>query len=507
MTDRPHGGSTETAVGPAPGYYPDPSVPGFVRYWGGSAWVPGTSRAAPAEGEVLVPPRYATRRPAAAGAGAGARYVPPPVVAESVPPPVPMPEPVSGGDTGPVYLDRTAGGASFTFAAPDNGPVFRRGGEPAVGGTAGPVAGPLPEPSARVAPEPAGWQADPRAQRGLMETGSAPRWVSWGVLPGAEEPLGGASGGVSGGGSAGGPAVVEAAAAPAGAASPGAAAGPGGVGAAGVPGILDAPGAPSVAGAVGPDESRSVPGPRGPAAPAPAPSAVAEPRTGPEPEAAADMSADMAADGAEAAEPSLATPLPARRTSPAATATAAARTSSPAPRRRAGAAPAPRPAGLGRRLAARLVDTAVLAVVAVAAGVPLARSVEAHLQRKLDQARMASRLTRRQVDVWLVDGTVLGKVAVLLGILLFVGLLYEALPTARTGQTLGKRLARIRVTATAREGSAAAPDRPGLGRSLVRWLVGQLSALLVLGLLWPLFDRPARRGWHDRAARTRVVRL
>ncbi|MFB8062392.1 DUF2510 domain-containing protein, partial [Kitasatospora purpeofusca] len=51
MTDRPHaGGSTETAVGPAPGYYPDPSVPGFVRYWGGSAWVPGTSRAAPAEG-------------------------------------------------------------------------------------------------------------------------------------------------------------------------------------------------------------------------------------------------------------------------------------------------------------------------------------------------------------------------------------------------------------------------------------------------------------------------
>ncbi|GAA1383681.1 hypothetical protein GCM10009639_04250 [Kitasatospora putterlickiae] len=148
----------------------------------------------------------------------------------------------------------------------------------------------------------------------------------------------------------------------------------------------------------------------------------------------------------------------------------------------------------------------MLAVVAVAAGVPLGRSVEAHLQRKLDQARMASRLTRRQIDVWLVDGTVLGKAAVLLGILLFVGLLYEVLPTARTGQTFGKRLARIRVVAVARTAAADAPARPGIGRSLVRWLVRQASTLLVVGLVWPLFDRPARRGWHDRAARTRVVR-
>ncbi|MEU9006672.1 DUF2510 domain-containing protein, partial [Streptomyces sp. NPDC048551] len=28
------------------GYYPDPSIPGFVRYWNGAAWVPGTSRPA-----------------------------------------------------------------------------------------------------------------------------------------------------------------------------------------------------------------------------------------------------------------------------------------------------------------------------------------------------------------------------------------------------------------------------------------------------------------------------
>ncbi|MFE6865388.1 RDD family protein [Kitasatospora sp. NPDC057692] len=464
MTDRPlAGGSTDTAAGPAPGYYPDPSIPGFVRYWGGSAWVPGTSRPAPAEGEVLEPPRYATRRPGVAGGGAGAgRRVPPPVAAASPAGPVESVESVgrapSGGDTGPVYLDQTGGGASFTFAVPENGPVFRRGGErapvaePAAGVGAEPVPESAPEREPGPGRESVGWQADPWAQHGRMGRGHGSHWVSWGVLPGtAEEP----------------------------------------------------PAAGSV------PERASAPEPAGPML-IPVVSASPAAPSGPGPDPAADPAlAVEAVEPGPAVEPAPSTPS--APSPPAATrrAATAVRPSPAAPRRRAGAtpAPAPLPAGLGRRLAARLVDTAVLAVVAVAAGVPLGRSVEAHLQRKLDQARMASHLTRRQIDVWLVDGTVVGKAAVLLGILLFVGLLYEVLPTARTGQTFGKRLARIRVVAVARPPAAAAPARPGIGRSLVRWLVRQLSMLLMAGLLWPLFDRPARRGWHDRAARTRVVRL
>ncbi|MBK3579790.1 DUF2510 domain-containing protein, partial [Streptomyces sp. MBT65] len=35
---------------PREGYYPDPSIPGYVRYWNGAAWVPGTSRPAPSDG-------------------------------------------------------------------------------------------------------------------------------------------------------------------------------------------------------------------------------------------------------------------------------------------------------------------------------------------------------------------------------------------------------------------------------------------------------------------------
>ncbi|WP_229864722.1 DUF2510 domain-containing protein, partial [Streptomyces djakartensis] len=41
---------------PREGYYPDPSIPGYVRYWNGASWVPGTSRPAPEDGETLAPP-------------------------------------------------------------------------------------------------------------------------------------------------------------------------------------------------------------------------------------------------------------------------------------------------------------------------------------------------------------------------------------------------------------------------------------------------------------------
>ncbi|CAM5577096.1 hypothetical protein SANTM175S_05718 [Streptomyces antimycoticus] len=39
-----------------PGFYPDPSIPGYIRYWNGAAWVPGTSRPAPAAGEAMPAP-------------------------------------------------------------------------------------------------------------------------------------------------------------------------------------------------------------------------------------------------------------------------------------------------------------------------------------------------------------------------------------------------------------------------------------------------------------------
>ncbi|MEU8921045.1 RDD family protein [Kitasatospora sp. NPDC048545] len=585
MTDRPFAGGGDPAVAPQPGYYPDPSIPGFVRYWGGSAWVPGTSRPAPAAGEVLEPPRYATRR--AAPGGPPSRAVPPPAVpggglpegqvpagvvpsavvsgavvpsavvsgalaqtpvAAAAPVQVPpsgavptagtAPEreaPAGGGDTGPVYFDQTTGGASFVIgprvAEVIGGPVFRTVG-PAVGAAAeagnavgagafagsgasvlpemgagipvsagapvggvdGPTAGAVSEPAEAVPgalPGDSGWQAHPREQRGLMETGDPQRWVSWGVLPGAPEvdeeradeeraPVAGEP--------------TTGAAAPAVAVAVREALGTS-VEASGAVPVVATPAVVVPVVEEAEEQGAGEPAPPGQDRGVPAASGAAGATGAP---AASGTSVRPVASGTSvrpvaSAASARTTPMPAVRPARPARQSAA---------RRRSAAPAAVPAGLGRRLAARTVDTAVLLVVAVAAGIPLGRSVSDHLQEKLDQAKMASALTRRQVQVWLVDDVVLGKIAVLIGILLFASLLYEVLPTARTGQTFGKRLTRIRVV----DAAAPARTRLSLGRSLLRWIVRQTGTVLLLGLVWPVFDRPARRGWQDRAARTRVVR-
>ncbi|MFF1394218.1 DUF2510 domain-containing protein, partial [Streptomyces sp. NPDC058287] len=116
---------------PRDGYYPDPSIPGYVRYWNGAAWVPGTSRPAPSDGEPLAAPAGVTPAPA----------------------PGPAPMPASVEETGPVFLDEE----------PE-----RYSDEPA-------------------APEPAtAWQADASRQTGFG--GEQDRRVSWGADPRVPAP-------------------------------------------------------------------------------------------------------------------------------------------------------------------------------------------------------------------------------------------------------------------------------------------------------------------------------
>lgn len=134
---------------PREGFYPDPSIPGYVRYWNGASWVPGTSRPAPEQAGPLPAP--------SPGRAAG----PPHAAAE--PAPAPMEE------TGPVFLDEEASG------------------------------GERPEPSSA-------WQADAFRQTGFG--GDRDRRVSWGggtgqpgeqpetQPPGEEGPVGDPSAGV-----------------------------------------------------------------------------------------------------------------------------------------------------------------------------------------------------------------------------------------------------------------------------------------------------------------------
>ncbi|WP_158791214.1 DUF2510 domain-containing protein, partial [Streptomyces sp. NRRL WC-3549] len=48
---------------PREGYYPDPSIPGYVRYWNGASWVPGTSRPAPQQDGASPAPPSGTPAP------------------------------------------------------------------------------------------------------------------------------------------------------------------------------------------------------------------------------------------------------------------------------------------------------------------------------------------------------------------------------------------------------------------------------------------------------------
>lgn len=133
----------------------------------------------------------------------------------------------------------------------------------------------------------------------------------------------------------------------------------------------------------------------------------------------------------------------------------------------------PRPASLGLRLAAAIYDFFPLLAIWMATG---AASIA---------------VTGGQLDyhVWWYRLLLLGVTTV-----------YFVLSWRYGGQTIGMRAWHLRVV----------DDRgasPGWGAALLRFVVAQVSlAVLLLGFLWCLFERD-RRGWHDLASGTRVVRL
>ncbi|MGW2477636.1 RDD family protein [Streptomyces sp. NPDC001665] len=157
-----------------------------------------------------------------------------------------------------------------------------------------------------------------------------------------------------------------------------------------------------------------------------------------------------------------------------------------------------RPAPLGKRFLARLIDTLVLGAFTAAAAVPLAGRAVDHIDAKIDAARQ----TGETVTVWLLDSTTAALGGVLLGVFLVLGVLLDALPTAKWGRTLGKKLCGIDVR------DIESHETPGYGAALRRWLVYGVPGLLVVGIagvLWCLVDRPWRQCWHDKAARTFVA--
>jgi uncharacterized RDD family membrane protein YckC len=149
---------------------------------------------------------------------------------------------------------------------------------------------------------------------------------------------------------------------------------------------------------------------------------------------------------------------------------------------------------MGARLAARLLDTALVLVALL----PL------HLLTGwlgLDQGPHYDQASGQVVE----GGSALLRTAfTAVAVAAVVG--YEVVLTATQGATLGKRALRLRVVRRL-DGSL-----PSWGRAAVRWLLpaAGLLACFVGGLVVyasPLLDRSGfNRGWHDRAAGTVVIR-
>ncbi|MEN8650152.1 RDD family protein [Streptomyces sp. 21So2-11] len=535
------------------GYYPDPSIPGYVRYWNGAAWVPGTSRPAPATGEAM---------PAGSGAGAVA------------PAPAAVRRP-SVEETGPVFFDEEPEGAHLHGSAP----------EPA-----------------------SAWQADTSRQTGFG--GERDRRVSWGSpsqdpraagdsdsgsgwTPRSGEGASAARDPRSAGADAGAGAGAGAAQAGPGAGSP---AGPTGDPSRGaLPGVRsagqapgpgqahgEAPGAGHVHGqAQGPGQVHGqVPGPAqgqgradsGPAVPADSTMAIRALRAGATGAAAAAESARTArADGTmairtmtpgarnpqvpaqsqqpqsqqpqqQAPQPQPAPVAPAPAPAPATSVSGGGAASwaqqvhrlaqqehggaqshqqqahqpqsqqdpqqpvvpwkpvasSDPFLRAAQAQAAARPAGLGRRLAARLVDTVVLGAAVGAVGVPLVSKALTHIDDKVQ----AAKLSGETVTVWLIDSTTASYLGIVLGAFLLFGVVYEVFPTSKWGRTLGKKLFRLHVR------DIEEHEPPTFAAALRRWLLYGVLGVLAIGIVnvaWCLFDRPWRQCWHDKAAHTFVA--
>ncbi|MEV5957807.1 RDD family protein [Streptomyces sp. NPDC051987] len=479
-----------TAPTPAPGderpregYYPDPSIPGYVRYWNGAAWVPGTSRPAPSDGEPLVAPPGS--RPAAPAVPAG-------------------PAPVAPGasaveETGPHFFDED----------------------------------PRPDGASGWQAEGSAWGGDPRAAGSPAgPDGRSPRTDGTPTLPPADQDD------VDSGGTfifrrpTVGPAGTPSAARPPlddgtltfrpirdeSAPTPGAgaagAAGPGGAGAGGSTGAAAGFGAQGPVGA--PGASGTAPPGFGAGKAAAARAAAGQTPPGPAP---ASQAAAQSAVPAVPPQQSAAPRSPMAPATPMAVGAGGGQASwaqqvhqlagdqpvapwkppvedpfQAAARRQAAA----RPAGLGRRFAARLVDSLVVGAVTGAVAVPFGTRAADHVQDKID----AAKLSGRTETVWLLDGTTGLYLGIVLGVLLLAGVLYEVLPTARWGRTLGKKLFGLEVR------DIEGHEPPAFGAALRRWLVYTVPGLLgigIVGVAWCLVDRPWHQCWHDKAAHTFVA--
>ncbi|MFJ4867032.1 RDD family protein [Streptomyces sp. NPDC088757] len=145
----------------------------------------------------------------------------------------------------------------------------------------------------------------------------------------------------------------------------------------------------------------------------------------------------------------------------------------------------------GRRILARLIDWVIVAIPLAIIGIPF---------------KIYDRVTNDDDFSDAVNSFNGGGQLVFQLITIVAYVAYDTVLTARNGQTLGKKLMKLRV-AMLNDGST-----PPMNQSLLRAVVLWLPALICCACLWPLLllililvDKPYKQGLHDKAAKTVVV--
>ncbi|MFI8517251.1 RDD family protein [Streptomyces sp. NPDC085481] len=146
----------------------------------------------------------------------------------------------------------------------------------------------------------------------------------------------------------------------------------------------------------------------------------------------------------------------------------------------------------GRRIFARIIDWLIIAVPLAIIGIPF---------------DIYQRATKNDNDFGDTLNSLNGGSQLVFQLITIVAYVaYDTVMTARNGQTLGKKLMKLRV-AMLNDGST-----PPMNASLIRAIVLWLPALICCACLWPLLilililvDKPYKQGLHDKAAKTVVV--
>ncbi|MFF3864343.1 RDD family protein [Micromonospora sp. NPDC001898] len=165
-------------------------------------------------------------------------------------------------------------------------------------------------------------------------------------------------------------------------------------------------------------------------------------------------------------------------------------------------------ASFGDRLLAYLIDTALASVVAVVLFLPVFMIFAHRIFGGIDQAHPAGTYYAADAESF-ITGFILPLLLAEAGLfVLMLGLywLYHVEYLRRTGQTLGKKVMKIRVVPL---DPTRTLDRGMAGR---RYLVQFVGAMFVPGIsyvdgLWQLWDKPWQQCLHDKFARTVVVKV